>query len=263
MSSATAGHHANNNISSSSSSSSSGSSLTVHNNSHTATINIHPTTSNSNEWSKLVAELIENSQCAVMLLDDLLSFEQFEQGTLQTHSQQEGIERQVLPVWELLRTVIASFSVRARLSDVQLLTEMTIDTLPGDQGQEQEEGQGMPGMSAERRAALEALRVLGNEAQLKRVIVSLLGNALQFSHEGGQITISCSWIEPSSAVETSSKHVQPPDSPLTLSHLYEQGRSPRSTKSTPNKQHKQEQPVSPVPSPASTTTSAGITTTRH
>eukprot|EP01032_Pedospumella_encystans_P008528 gene8528-10113_t len=135
-------------------------------------------------WCKLVAELMENSQCAVMLLDDLLTFEQFEQGSL---GSLEPTERQVLPVWEMLQGAIASFSVRAKLSDVQLLTTLEIEA------HNEEDGGGVE--SADRKTALAALRVLGNEVQLKRVVNSLLSNALQFSQEGGQIAITCRWIE--------------------------------------------------------------------
>eukprot|EP01032_Pedospumella_encystans_P011054 gene11054-12887_t len=136
-------------------------------------------------WCKLVAELMENSQCAVMLLDDLLTFEQFEQGTL---GSLEPTERQVLPVWEMLQGAIASFSVRAKLSDVQLVTTLEIEA------HNEEDGDGVM-ESADRKTALAALRVLGNEVQLKRVVNSLLSNALQFSQEGGQITITCRWVE--------------------------------------------------------------------
>jgi signal transduction histidine kinase/CheY-like chemotaxis protein len=132
------------------------------------------------EWCKLTAELIENSQCAVMLLDDLLCFEQLEDGGSTDLHANPPLDVTVLPVWELLRKAVQLFDVRARLSDVHLQTEFEVDDLS---------------VPPEKMSALESLRVLGNEAQLRRVVNSLLGNALQYSHEGGTVKIAAEWVE--------------------------------------------------------------------
>jgi signal transduction histidine kinase/AmiR/NasT family two-component response regulator len=134
------------------------------------------------EWERLVNELIENSQCAVLLLDDLLCFEQLEcsDGKIDTSAPPPGIS--VLPAWELLSKCLADFEVRVRLSGVTLERDCEFEdsTLP-----------------PARMLALETLRVLGNETQLQRVVNSLLGNALHFSQEGSTILVTAGWIDDS------------------------------------------------------------------
>jgi signal transduction histidine kinase len=115
-----------------------------------------------------------------MLLDDLLCFEQLEDGGSSDLHANPPLDVMVLPVWELLHKAVQLFDVRARLSDVQLVTDFEVDDLS---------------LSPERMSALESVRVLGNESQLRRVVHSLLGNALQYSHEGGTVKVAVRWVE--------------------------------------------------------------------
>jgi signal transduction histidine kinase len=132
------------------------------------------------DWMRLVNELIENSQCAVLLLDDLLCFEQLESsdGGIDSRAPPPGIT--VLPAWELLSKCLAEFDVRARLSGIPLDRDCDFEdsTLP-----------------PARTHVLKSLRVLGNETQLRRVVNSLLGNALHFSQEGSTIVVTSRWID--------------------------------------------------------------------
>jgi signal transduction histidine kinase/CheY-like chemotaxis protein len=132
------------------------------------------------EWMRLVNELIENSQCAVLLLDDLLCFEQLDCGDGDVDASAPPTEIAVLPAWELLNKALQEFDVRVRLSGVQLDNDCEIEdtTLP-------------PG----RMARLNSLRVLGNESQLKRIISNLLSNALHYSQEGCHILVKARWVE--------------------------------------------------------------------
>jgi signal transduction histidine kinase len=136
------------------------------------------------DWMRLVNELIENSQCAVLLLDDLLCFEQLESsdGGIDSRAPPPGIT--VLPAWELLSKCLAEFDVRARLSGITLDRDCDFEdsTLP-----------------PARTHVLKSLRVLGNETQLRRVVNSLLGNALHFSQEGSTIVVTSRWVDDAGA----------------------------------------------------------------
>jgi signal transduction histidine kinase/CheY-like chemotaxis protein len=132
------------------------------------------------EWMRLVNELMENSQCAVLLLDDLLCFEQLDCGDEDVDTSAPPSEIAVLPAWELLNKALQEFDVRVRLSGVQLDSDCEIEDTT---------------MSPGRLERLHSLRVLGNESQLKRIISNLLSNALHYSHEGCHILVKARWIE--------------------------------------------------------------------
>jgi signal transduction histidine kinase len=141
------------------------------------------------EWLRLVNELTENSQCAVLLLDDLLCFEQLEYGDGEAGARAPPSEISVLPAWELLNKALQEFDVRMRLSGVELDRDCEFEdtTLPPT-----------------RMTSLHGLCVLGNESQLQRVISNLLSNALHYSHEGCHILVKARWFQGSRSERTSS-----------------------------------------------------------
>jgi signal transduction histidine kinase/CheY-like chemotaxis protein len=132
------------------------------------------------EWMRLVNELIENSQCAVLLLDDLLCFEQLDCGDGDVDASAPPSEIAVLPAWELLNKALQEFHVRVRLSGVELDRDCEFEDTT---------------LSSDRIERLHSLRVLGNESQLKRIISNLLSNALHYSQEGCHILVKARWVE--------------------------------------------------------------------
>ena len=58
-------------------------------------------------WFQLLREVEESSSNAVSILNELLSYDKIEQKTM-------TIEKELLPVWELIATAIKPFNIQAR-----------------------------------------------------------------------------------------------------------------------------------------------------
>jgi signal transduction histidine kinase len=115
-------------------------------------------------WLDLTSDIIENSNNAVEILNDLLNYDKIETGTFK-------LEIGKVHMWELVHKTVSAFDIQAKQREIRLtLTKgkEKCDIADVDVG-----GAGIPDLTR--------LHVLGDDVRLRQVIQNLVLNALKFS----------------------------------------------------------------------------------
>jgi hypothetical protein len=128
-------------------------------------------------WKQLADEIVESSESAVEVLNDLLNYDKIEVGTLK-------LEFGVFPVCALVEKTVAAMQVQAQQKGITIAFHQAAHvpsssmTVVGSSLGEVEEGGG------------ETRVVVCDLARMRQVLRNLISNALKFTPEGGMIAVS-------------------------------------------------------------------------
>ena len=112
-------------------------------------------------WSNLVDDILENSNNAVGILNDLLNYDKMEHGTL-------NLEVTNVPIWDVISKTISSFDIEAKKRSIQL------------------------NCSIERSSSVDLTQmfVMGDDVRLRQVIRNIISNSLKFVPQGtGKVSV--------------------------------------------------------------------------
>lgn len=124
----------------------------------------------------LTGDILDNSESAVTILNDLLNYDKIETGTFQ-------LEIGLVPIWDLVRKTVSSFDIQARKRNVALNFTMEQSQTNADSDVEQ---QTTPDFAL--------LNVVGDDMRLRQVILNVVSNALKFVKENdGVIDVTASY----------------------------------------------------------------------
>jgi signal transduction histidine kinase len=113
-------------------------------------------------WSNLVDDILENSNNAVGILNDLLNYDKMEQGTF-------NLEVTAVPIWDVASKTISSFDIEAKKRSIQLTC--TIVRPPS--------------------VDLARMYVAGDDVRLRQVIRNIISNSLKFAPQGtGKVKVT-------------------------------------------------------------------------
>jgi signal transduction histidine kinase len=127
-------------------------------------------------WKQLAEEIVESSEAAVEVLNDLLNYDKIEIGTMK-------LEFSYFDVRELLEKTTAAMQVQAQEKNINLELNCSwlrsFGALSGDSGDgEQVDIRG------------EDRTVIGDSARMSQVVRNLISNALKFTPSNGQVSVS-------------------------------------------------------------------------
>jgi signal transduction histidine kinase/CheY-like chemotaxis protein len=120
----------------------------------------------------LTRDILDNSESAVTILNDLLNYDKIESGTFQ-------LEIGVVPIWDLVRRTVLAFDIQARKKKVALnfiMEKAAIDTTDGSSDEEEQKN-----------LDFSMLNVVGDDMRLRQVVLNLVSNALKFVPENDGI----------------------------------------------------------------------------
>ncbi|KAJ1429452.1 histidine kinase-like ATPase [Ochromonadaceae sp. CCMP2298] len=123
------------------------------------------------DWRQIAVDVLDNSEAAVDVLNDLLNYDKIESGTLQ-------LEFSMVPVWNVLQRTFKTFVLQAREKGIvfQLEGEMfgaDASLLVGDLG---------------------SLHCLGDETRITQVLRNLMSNSLKFTEKTGVVTVLAEYL---------------------------------------------------------------------
>eukprot|EP01036_Dinobryon_divergens_P023365 gene23365-31704_t len=136
-------------------------------------------------WYQLLREVEESSVNAVSILNELLSYDKIEQKTM-------TIEKELLPVWEIIGNAIKPFSIQARERSVGLTVQIEpfMDLLlPAEEGDSECNLFAHDSLKMD----LKDLLVIGDSVRLAQVFRNVVSNALKYSSSGMQVAIKAVW----------------------------------------------------------------------
>jgi len=136
-------------------------------------------------WLELMKEIEVSSSNAVNVLNELISYDKIEMNTLQ-------IEKELLPIWELLSSSVKPFYIQARERGLQMQLLMPSESISSFVVDADEEAAVVVGHSEQQRL-LESLVVVGDPIRLAQVFRNLISNALKFSFPGTTVYIKATW----------------------------------------------------------------------
>ena len=117
-------------------------------------------------WKGTTDEILENTQTAVGVLNDLLNYDKITTGTLQ-------LELSLLRVEDLMDHAQKEFKLPSAKKNIKVVFE---DDL----------------MAPYKRSAMQ---IVGDEVRLTQVLRNLMSNALKFTPKRGKIVVSISWAQ--------------------------------------------------------------------
>ena len=121
-------------------------------------------------WKHLAKEIVESSESAVEVLNDLLNYDKIEVGALK-------LEFTYFNVRDLVQRTVSMLQVQAQLKDIniQLLQGNPLETA---------------GESHHEDLPLEDCMVVGDVARMGQVLRNLISNALKFTPSAGAVTVT-------------------------------------------------------------------------
>ncbi|KAJ1416956.1 histidine kinase-like ATPase, partial [Ochromonadaceae sp. CCMP2298] len=124
------------------------------------------------DWRQIAVDVLDNSEAAVDVLNDLLNYDKIESGSLQ-------LEFSMVPVWNVLQRTFKTFVLQARVKDIvfQLQGEMF-----GADAALLEGG------------GLGRLHVLGDATRIAQVLRNLLSNSLKFTPKRGKVVVTAEYV---------------------------------------------------------------------
>ena len=121
-------------------------------------------------WKHLAKEIVESSESAVEVLNDLLNYDKIEVGTLK-------LEYTYFNVRDLVQRTVSMLQVQAQLKDIN------IQLLQGNPLER-------AGESPHEDLPLEDCMVVGDVARMGQVLRNLISNALKFTPSAGAVTVT-------------------------------------------------------------------------
>ncbi|KAJ1438103.1 histidine kinase-like ATPase [Ochromonadaceae sp. CCMP2298] len=123
------------------------------------------------DWRQIAVDVLDNTEAAVDVLNDLLNYDKIESGTLQ-------LEFSMVPVWNVLQRTFKTFVLQAREKEIvfQLQGEMfgaDASLLVGDLGN---------------------LHCVGDETRITQVLRNLISNSLKFTEKTGAVTVLAEYL---------------------------------------------------------------------
>ena len=111
--------------------------------------------------SNLVDEIVENSNNAVGILNDLLNYDKIEQGTF-------NLEVTDVPIWDVISKTISSFDIEAKKRSIQLNSSIELSSS----------------------VDVKRMFVMGDDVRLRQVIRNIISNSLKFVPQGtGKVSV--------------------------------------------------------------------------
>lgn len=123
------------------------------------------------DYGKLIYEVKESSDAAILVLNDLINFDKIEMKTL-------AIEKKPILIWELISNTVKPLHVQVKQSDVNLMVNLEINT---------------PNLKADHLENLQSLIIIGDSIKLGQVIRNVVSNAVKNSTSGKEIIFKATW----------------------------------------------------------------------
>ena len=179
-------------------------------------------------WLELIQDIVESADAAITVLNDLMSYDKLDTGTM-------VIQRDPLAIWDLVATTVHPFVVQARQKGIELelilqglfidendddcitrLASASLDGHPSARSREDSKARSLDdfdlelgsintqidngvggidytALSKEHELIAEHQVVLGDRPKLCQVVRNLVSNALKFTPTGGKVTIRACW----------------------------------------------------------------------
>ncbi|KAJ1416544.1 histidine kinase-like ATPase, partial [Ochromonadaceae sp. CCMP2298] len=123
------------------------------------------------DWRQIALDVLDNTEAAVDVLNDLLNYDKIETGSLK-------LEFTMVPVWKVLQRTFKTFVLQAREKGIvfQLQGQMfgaDASLLVGDLGN---------------------LHCLGDETRITQVLRNLMSNSLKFTKEKGVVSVLAEYL---------------------------------------------------------------------
>eukprot|EP00977_Amphora_coffeiformis_P029893 scaffold43364_cov290-Amphora_coffeaeformis.AAC.2 len=157
-------------------------------------------TSNVTALQDLTGDILENTQNAVSVLNDLLNYDKIESGTFQ-------LEFGHVNIWNLVEKTVSEFSIQARNRHVEIELASVSPSALSVSGQPQD---GLD-RDVENAPDMSSLTVIGDDIRLTQAIRNLISNALKFSPMDGEgrITVRTSYSTTRVFASPSGKNAAP------------------------------------------------------
>jgi signal transduction histidine kinase len=126
-------------------------------------------------WKQLADEIIESSESAVEVLNDLLNYDKIEVGTLK-------LEFSTWDIRSLGERTVAAMQVQARQKDITLMWACTWA------GVQDESERGVPALDCS--LLRDDCTVIGDSLRMAQVLRNLISNALKFTPSGGNVSVT-------------------------------------------------------------------------
>lgn len=120
-------------------------------------------------WRELISEIQESSGNAVVVLNELMSYDKIEMKTLQ-------LELEILPIWELISDSVKPFNIQAREKGIEMDLAMDVD------------------LQSAAITDIHLLLIVGDPIKLSQVFRNVVSNALKFSPIGSKVSITVNWL---------------------------------------------------------------------
>ena len=125
------------------------------------------------DWINLIRDIEDSSDCAIVVLNDLLNYDKITMGTLKP-------EFELINLWNLLKIILKPIYVEAKKRNIYIQLNLDINK---------------DNITIEKKEILNKLYIIGDRIKLGQVIRNLLSNALKFSKQYSTIIINLYWNE--------------------------------------------------------------------
>jgi signal transduction histidine kinase len=126
-------------------------------------------------WKQLADEIVESSESAVEVLNDLLNYDKIEVGTLK-------LEFGVFPVCALVEKTVAAMQVQAQQKGITIELHHLAPILSS--------AITLGSSCSELEECREPRVVIGDLVRMRQVLRNLISNALKFTPDGGSVSVS-------------------------------------------------------------------------
>ena len=127
------------------------------------------------DWLDLISSIGNSSDAAILVLNDLINYDKISMGIL-------NMDRDLCCFWAIVGQAVEPFTVQARQANVKLSMQLQVHRDDGT-------------LTEEQHIMLRRLLVHADTVKMIQVVRNLVSNAIKFTPEGGQVTVSVVWDE--------------------------------------------------------------------